>query len=160
EFAPLENNFRDWWNYQYNTIDLSSQFTAIAADGGAPGMDACMEKLTSGADIPVQANPDAVPQQYQLHRRNATSDHANRKGIKRLASEELVNFRKLGTRFPDFEFQDRQGRRYTNEELKGKTIVIKTWFINCKPCIEEFPVLNELVESYEGSEEVVFISLA
>lgn len=37
---------------------------------------------------------------------------------------------------------------------------MKTWFIACKPCLEEFPELNELVETYKNNDDIVFISLA
>jgi thiol-disulfide isomerase/thioredoxin len=45
-----------------------------------------------------------------------------------------------------------------NDSLKGKTIVINVWATWCKPCLQEIPELNQLVEDFK-SEEVVFIAL-
>jgi thiol-disulfide isomerase/thioredoxin len=45
-----------------------------------------------------------------------------------------------------------------NDSLKGKTIVINVWATWCKPCLQEIPKLNQLVEDFK-SEEVVFIAL-
>lgn len=37
---------------------------------------------------------------------------------------------------------------------------VKCWFINCKPCVAEFPRLNAFVEANKNREDLVFISLA
>ena len=65
-----------------------------------------------------------------------------------------------GTAFPAFDFVDLNGNRYNNANTKGKTIVLKTWFIGCAACVVEFPELNELVEHYEKREDIIFMSLA
>src|SRR5690606_15029725 len=49
---------------------------------------------------------------------------------------------------------------YTNENTKGKTLILKTWFINCKACVAEFPELNEFVEKHKHRNDIVFVSLA
>lgn len=45
-----------------------------------------------------------------------------------------------------------------NDSLKGKTVVINVWATWCKPCLQEIPELNQLVEDFK-SENVVFIAL-
>jgi peroxiredoxin len=65
-----------------------------------------------------------------------------------------------GKEFPDFTLTDLDGKTWTKEGLQGKTLAVKTWFIRCKPCIEEMPQLNELVEEYSDREDVVFLSLS
>jgi peroxiredoxin len=49
---------------------------------------------------------------------------------------------------------------YTNENTKGKYLVLKCWFLACKACIEEMPNLNTLVKEYENRDDVIFLSLA
>ena len=36
--------------------------------------------------------------------------------------------------------------------------VINFWFMGCKPCVEEIPLMNELVDDYQGK-KVVFLAL-
>ena len=45
-----------------------------------------------------------------------------------------------------------------NDSLKDKVVVINVWASWCKPCLDEIPDLNELVEEYK-SEDIVFIAL-
>lgn len=52
------------------------------------------------------------------------------------------------------------GNVYTNESTLGKTIILKTWFVNCQACIAEFPELNELVGRWGDREDILFLSLA
>jgi len=62
-----------------------------------------------------------------------------------------------GTPFPDFDWIDINGNRYSFSSLKGKVVVLNFWHTSCVPCIAEMPLLNELVEQYAGK-EVVFIA--
>ncbi|MDP5076890.1 MAG: TlpA family protein disulfide reductase [Nonlabens sp.] len=43
------------------------------------------------------------------------------------------------------------------ESLKGKPTMINAWFVECPPCVEELPALNELMERYK--DKVNFVSL-
>jgi thiol-disulfide isomerase/thioredoxin len=58
-----------------------------------------------------------------------------------------------------FSLTDLEGNVYTKESLKGKVVVLNFWFIGCKPCEEEMPVLNSLVEKYKDK-EVVFLAIS
>ena len=58
-----------------------------------------------------------------------------------------------------FSVKDMKGNKYSLNSLKGKVIVMNFWFIGCKPCLQEIPELNELVEKYHGK-EVVFLGFA
>jgi uncharacterized protein (TIGR03435 family) len=44
------------------------------------------------------------------------------------------------------------------DKLKGKVVVLEFWNINCVPCVQAIPHLNELVEQF--SNRVVFISIS
>ena len=160
EVAQLEQSFKGWWTYQYNNIDLSSNFVGLDEQGEEIDTETFFREMVSGEFIPVKVDSDSGPSHYQLQQLGEEADEEIRNEVKRLAGENLNNFRKLGTEFPEFDFVDLEGNHYTNELLKGKTVVFKAWFIACKPCVEEFPELNELVSRYRDSEDVVFISLA
>ena len=43
------------------------------------------------------------------------------------------------------------------KDFAGKPTVLNFWFINCKPCIDEMPVLNKIMKKY--SDKVNFISI-
>ena len=58
-----------------------------------------------------------------------------------------------------FQVTDLAGNHYDLAELQGKVVVLNFWFIQCKPCIQEMPELNELVKKY-ADQEVVFLALA
>ena len=58
-----------------------------------------------------------------------------------------------------FTATDLEGNHYTQEELKGKIVVLNFWFVQCKPCVMEMLELNELVEKYRD-EDVVFLAFA
>ena len=58
-----------------------------------------------------------------------------------------------------FKLTDLDGKRWNSKDLKGKVVVINFWFIGCKPCIQEMPLLNELVTAYKDS-NIVFLAPA
>jgi thiol-disulfide isomerase/thioredoxin len=70
------------------------------------------------------------------------------------------NYFKTGEIIAGFKTKDINGNKINLEELKGKVIVINFWFINCLPCRQEIPELNEVVKEYKDSTNVVFIAIA
>ena len=75
--------------------------------------------------------------------------------------EEIVSYnaKQTGKVYPDFEFYDFKRMPHKISDFKGKILVLNYWFIACKPCREEMPDLNALVEKFKHK-EVVFISFA
>ena len=55
-----------------------------------------------------------------------------------------------GTIIDELNLEDLNNEKHTLNTLKGKVIVLNFWFIQCKPCIEEFPDLNELKEHFKN----------
>ncbi|WP_424961711.1 TlpA family protein disulfide reductase [Ekhidna sp.] len=60
--------------------------------------------------------------------------------------------------YQDIELID--GSTIKQSELKQKVIIANLWGTWCKPCIEEIPDLNQLVDSYKENNEVIFIAVA
>ncbi len=62
---------------------------------------------------------------------------------------------------PDFTLEDRNGRPYTLSAHRGHVIVLNFWTINCGPCIEEMPKLDQLAQLVGpwGDVEVVGVSI-
>lgn len=58
---------------------------------------------------------------------------------------------------PNILFKNELNESFDLQSLEGKVVVLNYWNFGCKPCIEEIPELNKLVEKYKDS--VYFISL-
>lgn len=69
------------------------------------------------------------------------------------------NFRE-GEKFRFEKMKDIDGMKHDFKADTGKVVVFNFWFINCPPCKQEIPELNELVEKYKQNKEVVFIAIA
>ncbi len=54
-----------------------------------------------------------------------------------------------GSILKELNFEDINGNKHTLESLQGKVVVLNFWFIQCKPCIKEFPDLNELTTKFK-----------
>lgn len=65
-----------------------------------------------------------------------------------------------GKLFGKFKTTDMYGNKINTSELKGKTVVLNFWFINCPPCRAEIPHLNKLVEKYKDDKNIVFLAVA
>ena len=63
-----------------------------------------------------------------------------------------------GSILHELSFEDINGNKHTLESLKGKIVVLNFWFIQCKPCVKEFPDLNKLKKKFKG-ESVEFFAV-
>lgn len=160
DLKEMESNFMKWWTYYNNNISLSSNFIGLNEQSDTIGKKQFLEKLTSGKFIPIQLKSKNNIQIYALHKLDSLADKSIGSTIKDESLTSLSYFNMEGLAFPEFKFTDLNGNVYTNENTKGKTIIIKTWFINCVACVAEFPELNELVEKYKNNKKIIFISLA
>lgn len=79
----------------------------------------------------------------------------------KLKKKDDKNIRKKlnGTAISELELKDLNGTIHTLESLKEKVIVLNFWFTQCKPCVAEFPDLNELKAKFD-SEKVVFFAVS
>jgi thiol-disulfide isomerase/thioredoxin len=67
---------------------------------------------------------------------------------------------KVGEMLKPIKDRDIKGEKFDTKSLTGKVIVLNFWFINCPPCRQEIPDLNNLVEAYKDNKDVVFIAIA
>lgn len=155
--AELEKDFRNWWNYHSNTISLVTEFEGYDVKYNKIDKKLFLEKLTSGDFIPLRQKPSNGIEHYKLIKIDAKADKSIRTTIKNTSLTALQHYKMEGIRFPQFDFTDLKGTHYTNESIKGKKTVFKTWFIKCVACVAEFPELNSFVESHQ---DFNFVSLA
>jgi thiol-disulfide isomerase/thioredoxin len=59
---------------------------------------------------------------------------------------------------PDFEFTDWQGRAQKMSDFKGKIVILNFWASWCAPCVKEFPLLLDVVNTH--SDSVVLMALS
>ncbi|MEM6736226.1 MAG: TlpA disulfide reductase family protein [Bacteroidota bacterium] len=71
---------------------------------------------------------------------------------------DAVEVKHTNQKLPAFELVDLFGQKLNTAELLGKNIHINIWSTTCKPCIEEFPELNELKKNYEN-QDYVFVGM-
>lgn len=156
----VESEFITWWAYHYNNISLSSDFIGLSEQSDIIEKKEFLEKLTTANFIPIKMQSGNEEIVYKLFRLSTTTDQSIGTTIKNESLTSLHYFSMEGSQFPEFNFTDLTGSNYTNENTKGKTVILKTWFIGCKACIAEFPELNEFVEKYNRRDDIVFLSIA
>jgi thiol-disulfide isomerase/thioredoxin len=72
------------------------------------------------------------------------------------AQEKLLAVGEIGSRLPDFTVKDLQGPELSSADLRGKVVLIDFWATWCKPCKQEMPGYQKLVDVY-GSRGFVVI---
>jgi len=157
----LQKDFMKWWTYYNERIDLSSDFTAIDNSSDKISKEAFLQCLMTGIYIPVKlTTKDTSKIYYQIYKLVETADKGIKDAITYASVVEYGHYKMAGQKFPKFSFTDLNGRLYTNENTKGKFVVLKCWYISCKACVAEFPELNEIVNQYKKRDDIVFVSLA
>lgn len=158
--AHVEADKMTWWIYHKKHIILSTEFNPLDSDGKDISKKAFLEKLDTGDFIALEVKDEAGDNYYHLRRISEEADQGISGTIEVEAYVGLQHFLQEGKDFPAFELNDLDGNQFSREDLIGKTIFLKTWFIACAPCIEEMPYLNAMVETYKNREDIIFISLA
>ena len=157
----LQKDFTKWWTYYNERIDLSSDFIAIDNSSNIISKEAFLQILITGKYIPVKLiSKDTSKIYYKIYKLIETADKGIKDAIKYASIVEYEHYKMAGQKFPKFSFKDLNGRLYTNDNTKGKFVVLKCWYINCKACVAEFPGLNEIVNQYKNRDDIVFVSLA
>ncbi|MDO9373424.1 MAG: TlpA disulfide reductase family protein [Ferruginibacter sp.] len=157
--ATVLKDFKTWWSYHYQNIHLSEDFVGLDVDSTVISKEQFLVELTYGKFIPIRMGFKDNVSSYKLHPlKNIHS--AISFAMKDDADRLLKQYRMEGTQLPAFKFVDLEGKTYDRENTRGKTLVLKCWFIHCVACVEEFPALNALVEEYKDRPDVLFVSLA
>ncbi|MGB3467541.1 MAG: TlpA disulfide reductase family protein [Cyclobacteriaceae bacterium] len=156
----IETDFMKWWIYHNKFVSLSEDFIGLDEKSAEISKEDFLGKLITGHYIPLKIKSDRDVIRYKLHRLDDAADKSIGITIKNESLTSLRHFRMEGATVPEFNLTDMNGNSYTSENIRGKTLVLKTWFISCVACVKEFPELNELVDNFEERNDVVFLSLA
>lgn len=155
----LTSDFNKWYSYYYYDISLSSDFKPLNEKSEVIKKDKFLNELISGKYIPIEIKTDSL-KIYKLYTIPQNVNESISNTVKSTATVAYNFYRMEGMKFPNFEFSDLKDKHYNNDSFIGKTTILKTWFIACKPCVAEMPKLNELAERYRDSKNIQFISLA
>ncbi len=158
DLDKIQDSYDNWNTYTKGNIDLMSTYIPIDDKGAKIGKGIFLNLLKTGAYIPIKSeNKDKI--EYKLSTIKESTDEKVKRSIKSKASVAYKYFKMEGKKLPSYNFVDLKGKSHNKADTKGKMLVLKCWFINCKVCVEEFPQLNGLVEKYKN-EKIQFVSLA
>lgn len=158
--AHLEKDQITWWSYHKREIILSSEFNPLGLDGSSISKDEFLKQLSTGDFMALKVTDEREKDFYQLYRLRPTTHPSISEMIQIDLQGAYDFYLREGRPFPKFSFTDLTGNTFSSENTQGKTVILKTWFIGCKPCIEEMPSLNEMVARYQHRDDIVFVSLA
>lgn len=82
---------------------------------------------------------DQIPEADILLQKYNEAKGANSSISLSVAREATLN---VGDKFPAFSATDIDGKQWTQEDVKGKVMVLNLWFSGCGPCRAEMPELS------------------
>lgn len=159
EPAAVLKDVMSFWTYRARNVKLYEDFTALDTASNIIPKDIFMKSLSTGKYILLKLTSKNASSYYKLYPVNKSVDSDTKKIIKNWGLQEYNYYKVEGTEFPDYTFVDIQGNRYNKESTRGKTLVVKCWFIRCVPCVQEMPALNALKQKYKDHKDVLFVSL-
>ncbi|MDD3721910.1 MAG: TlpA disulfide reductase family protein [Lutibacter sp.] len=93
---------------------------------------------------------DSIIKTYKIDIKIEISDKETK-----IEKEEIYNY--LNKELPSQILYTIDNKEISLKDFKGKPTALNFWFITCKPCIDEMPVLNQIMKKY--SDKVNFISI-
>lgn len=157
------DSFKHFWSYWYYNVNLSQNYIAFDTNNKRVSKKAFLKQIATGNYLPIKLkSEDPTSDRYRLIRIPPPVDREG-EGIYRY----LVFFGRLNLEYlnmedkpvPKFCFHALNGKIYTNENCKGKFIVLDCWFVGCHACVTDMPEINKLVEKY-NDKDIIFIGLA
>lgn len=91
-----------------------------------------------------------------------TVEHGSREGFKDwldVASREISLRFRVNRPVMDFPLISPGGDTVYLSQFRGKVVALNFWSTTCVPCRQEIPELNELVDAYKDSQDVVFLGI-
>lgn len=159
DIEKICSNAEYWYKYYYTNTKLSQDFIGVHTDSSNISRYKFLTLLSSGKFIPIKIKTiksKPVFVLYKLKNKNKTIQSL----IKYYGSLEKNYLEMEGHALPSYSFVDLNGKLYNEYNTKGKFLIIKCWFVSCVPCVKEFPLLNNIVDSYKQRNDIAFISLA
>jgi peroxiredoxin len=138
-------------------IQLTEKSIVKDSSGKVYTRDEWYPLLTSGYGDIKPVNFTDANTEFKL---TLFTEEQRQQRMSRMPKPRESSYFKTGEVLANFKTKDINGNKINLEELKGKVVVINFWFINCSPCRQEIPELNQLVKEYKDSTNVVFLGIA
>jgi len=158
--SVILSNIDSFYVYIERNVNLSHDFTGLDLAENVVSKETFLKLLSSGDYLPLRLISKDSSNYYRLYKLKSSENPIIKLSIKGLAEQQYVYTKMIGSQFPDFNFTDLNGNNYNNKNTKEKIIVLKCWFIQCPPCIDEMPALNELIKQYENRKDIIFLSVS
>ena len=144
--------------YNRDYLKTTEDFTAYNASSQAISKAKFFQFFATGNYLPMRLSGPG--NQYQLYKLRPKASDDVHSVLQSYGKTGYAHYKMEGKKFPGLNYTDINGKIYNSGNTKGKIVVIKCWFLHCKACNEEIPVLNQLVDQYKNRKDVVFVSLA
>jgi peroxiredoxin len=134
-----------------------SEVSVVKDSSGTVYPYSLWSKLVSSGNFVVRpVNPGEANSEFLLIQ---LTEEQKQRRLEMMKPQESKYF-KTGETVSTFKTTDINGNKINLKDLLGKVVVFNFWFINCPPCRQEMPELNQLVNDYKDSTNVVFIGVA
>jgi thiol-disulfide isomerase/thioredoxin len=120
-------------------------------------------ELKNGNGIIKTINDTLFTLTYYTHAEKIRADSLKQalfKDFEKAQNEKIPFSLSVGKKFPKCKARDINGELINTKSLIGKIVVFNFWFINCGPCREEIPELNNVYNKFSSDSSVVFIAMA
>lgn len=152
---------RNFAKYFFVDVNLDDPYKAFNSNNDSLSRNEFLGLVESGNYLPIIVkNPLDSITSFQLLALDSLQKQKFGKFLQAKGNQYASYERFLNKELPNLNFTDLDDKKYDNNTIKNKFIVVKYWFIGCKPCIEEMPNLNNLVKQYENRKDIVFLSFA
>ncbi|MFW6102666.1 MAG: peroxiredoxin family protein [Chloroflexota bacterium] len=74
-------------------------------------------------------------------------------------SPEDLGLQSISVEAPDFTVDTLDGGSVTLSSFRGTPVLLNFWDIDCPPCVEEMPYLNEAAQQFDGQAVVMAIDI-
>ncbi|RAJ05191.1 AhpC/TSA family protein [Chitinophaga skermanii] len=146
--------------YERDFVQLARTFKAYDTLGKPMPIEQFLSTVANGQYFPLRVNAHDSSLAYQLYPIQYQANEEMQGYIRSQGDLYLSRYKRLGSPIPTFNYTDLNNQAFNNENLKDNIVWIKTWFISCKPCIEEMPYLDELKSKYANQPNIQFLALA
>ena len=65
----------------------------------------------------------------------------------------------VGRRVPNFSLHTTDGQTISRQDLEGKNVLLDFWASWCRPCVEKFPLLQNLEKKFESKIHIIAINV-
>lgn len=158
--AYILDTFPHLWKYWYYHVNFSRNYIAYDSNNTKITKEDFFNKLVTGKYLPLKLKSNSIFDHYKLIKAKNVEKKWDIYRYLAFLGKINAQHNELSEKpLPEFRFHALNGKTYTNENCKGKYIILNCWFVGCHMCVKEMPELNKLVKKYRGN-DIVFISLA